>query len=76
MKKEWYLYAGEFLSGWKKKVKVKGSVSKTDKPKSAKRGDDSFETCFDLVPYKGGPTPYRQHNSRELSSSFCLYMFQ
>ena len=32
----------------------KGSVSQTTKPKSTKRGDDSFETCSDLVPYRGG----------------------
>ena len=57
----WYLYAGEFPLGWEKKVKVvnlpapmkKGSVSQTTN-KSAKRSDDSFETCSNLVPYKGG----------------------
>ena len=62
----WYLYAGEYPSCWEKKVKVvnllvpmkKGSVSWTTKPKSAKRGDDFSETCFDLVPYGGG-LPYR-----------------
>ncbi|KAK9996732.1 hypothetical protein SO802_021418 [Lithocarpus litseifolius] len=39
--KEWYLYAGEYLTGWEKKVKMvnfpvpakKGSVSRTAKPK-------------------------------------------
>ena len=59
------MYAGEFPSGWEKKVKVmnlpipakKGLVSWTDKPKSAKRSDVSFETCSDLVPYKGGLPP-------------------
>ncbi|KAK9998190.1 hypothetical protein SO802_017793 [Lithocarpus litseifolius] len=60
--KWWYLYAGEFPPGWEKKVDVvnllaptkKGSVSQTTKPKSSKRGDNSFETCSNLVPYKGG----------------------
>ena len=45
-----------------KKVKVvnlptyvkNGSKSRTTKSKSAKKGDDSFETCSCLVPYKGG----------------------
>lgn len=32
----------------------KGSVSQTAKPKSAKKGDDSSETCFDIVLYKEG----------------------
>ena len=35
----------------------KGSMSQTVKPKSAKRGDDYFETCSDIVPYKGGLPP-------------------
>ena len=34
----------------------KGSVSQSTN-KSAKRGDDSFETCSNLVPYKGGLPP-------------------
>ena len=50
---------------WEKKVRVlnlpapakKGLVSWIAKPKSAKRGDDSFETCFDIVPYEGGLPP-------------------
>ena len=32
-------------------------MSQTAKPKSAKRGDDSSETCFDIVPYEGGLPP-------------------
>ena len=35
----------------------KGSVFWTNKLKSAKRSDDSFETCSDLVPYQGGLPP-------------------
>ena len=31
----------------------KGSVSQSAKPKSAKKGDDYSETCFDIVPYEG-----------------------
>ena len=59
--KWWYLYAGEYPVSWEKKVRVlnlpalakKGLMSWTAKPKLAKRGDDSFETCFDIVPYEG-----------------------
>ena len=32
----------------------KSSVSQTAKPKSTKKGDDSSETCSDIIPYKGG----------------------
>ena len=35
----------------------KGLVSRTTKPKSAMGGDDSSETFFDIVPYKGGLFP-------------------
>ena len=35
----------------------KGSMSRTAKPKFSKRGDDSSETCFDIVPYEGGLPP-------------------
>ena len=35
----------------------KGLVSRTAKPKFAKRGDDSSETCFDIIPYEGGLPP-------------------
>ena len=31
----------------------KSSVSWSAKPKPAKKGDDSFETCSDIVPYEG-----------------------
>jgi len=63
--KGWYLYTGEFHPGWEKKVKVvnlpvptkKVLVSRTAKPKSTKKGDDSSETCFDIIPYKGGLPP-------------------
>lgn len=56
---------GEFLLGWEKKVKVvkplalikKGCMSRTTKPKFAKKGDDSFETCSDTVLYKEGLPP-------------------
>ena len=60
--KGWYLYVGEFPSGWEKKVEVvnllapmkKDSMSQTAKPKSAKKGDYSSKTCFDIILYKGG----------------------
>ena len=60
--KRWYLYAGEFPFSWEKKMKVvnlstptkKGSVSRTAKPKFAKKGDDSSKTCYNIVPYKAG----------------------
>ena len=56
------LYADEYLLGCEKKVKVvnlpalakKGSVSRTTKPKFARRGDDTSETYFDIVLYRGG----------------------
>ena len=35
----------------------KGSVAQSTKPKSAKKGDDSFETCSDIVPYEGNLPP-------------------
>jgi len=35
----------------------KGSMSWTAKPKSTKKGDDSFETYSDIVLYKGGLPP-------------------
>ena len=35
----------------------KGSVAQSTKPKSAKGGDDSFETCSDIVPYEGSLPP-------------------
>ena len=58
---EWYLYASNYSMGWEKKVKVvnlptpakKGSMSWSAKPKSTKRGNDSSETFFNIVPYKG-----------------------
>ena len=60
--KGWYLYASEYPTGWEKKAKVvnlptpvkKGSMSQSAKPKSTKRGDDSSETCSNIVPYEGG----------------------
>ena len=59
------LYASEYPLGWVKKVKVvnlpvpakKGSVTRTVKPKFAKRGDDSSETYSDIIPYGGGLPP-------------------
>ena len=35
----------------------KGLVSQFAKPKSVEKGDDSSETCFDIVPYKEGLSP-------------------
>lgn len=56
------MYEGEFPHGWKKGVKVvnlpvsvkKGSISKSAKPKFAKKGKDVPEVCLEIVPYKGG----------------------
>ena len=47
--------------GWEKKVKVvnlpmptkKESMSQSAKPKLPKKGDESFETCSDIVPFEG-----------------------
>ncbi|KAL0001492.1 hypothetical protein SO802_015273 [Lithocarpus litseifolius] len=63
--KGWYLYTGEFPPGRKKKVKVVNlpvpikmvSMSRTAKLKSAKKGDDSFETCSNIILYKGSLPP-------------------
>ena len=35
----------------------KSTVSQTAKPKSTKKGDDSSETCSNIIPYKGGLFP-------------------
>lgn len=35
----------------------KGSVSWSAKPKSTKKGDNSFETCSNIVPYKESLPP-------------------
>ena len=35
----------------------KGLVPQSTKPKSAKKGDDSSETCFDIIPYEDGLPP-------------------
>lgn len=59
------MYAGEYASNLDKKVKVvylptpakKGLVSRSVKPKSTKRGDNSSKTCFDIVSYEGGLPP-------------------
>ena len=57
----WLWHTGDYLAGWEKKVKVinilvpckKGSA----KPKSAKKGGDSSETCSDIVPFKSSLPP-------------------
>ena len=59
------MYAGKFPPDWEKKMKVvnlptptkKCLASQFAKPKSTKRGDDSSETCSDIVPYKEGLPP-------------------
>ena len=87
--KGWYSYAGEYPTSWERKVKVlnllapakNGSVSQIAQPKSAKRGDDSFETCFDIVPNEGGlpsignivlkgspPSTHTHSNKRSIAS--------
>ena len=74
---------------WEKKVNVvnppapikKGSMSRSTKPKSTKRGDDSSETCSDIVPYEGDlppignivlegspPLSARTHSNRHLTT--------
>ena len=35
----------------------KGSVSRSAKPKTTKKGDDSSETCSDIVPFEGSLPP-------------------
>ena len=35
----------------------KGFASQSAKPKPAKKGDDSSETCSDIFPFKGGLPP-------------------
>ena len=35
----------------------KGFASQFAKPKPAKKGDDSSETCSDIFPFKGGLPP-------------------
>ena len=63
--KGWYLYAGEYPTGWEKKVKVvnllvhakKGFVSWFAKPKLAKKGDDSSKTYSYIVPFEGSLPP-------------------
>ena len=35
----------------------KGSMSRTTKTMSAKKGDDSSKTCSDIIPYKGSLPP-------------------
>ena len=59
------MYAGEYPTGWEKKVNMvnlpmpakKGFVSWSTKPKPARKGDDSSETCFDIVSFEGGLPP-------------------
>ena len=56
--KRWLQHAGDYPTGWEKKVKVinihvlgkKGSA----KPKSTKKGDDSSKVCSDVVPFESG----------------------
>ena len=61
----WFLYAGDYPTGWEKRVKVtnisvpvkKSSAPRSAKPKSAKKGDDSSKTCSDIVPFEGDLPP-------------------
>ena len=61
-KQSWF---GDFPTSWEKKVKVtnlpipmkKGSTSRSAKPKPAKKGDDSSETCSNIVPFEGNLPP-------------------
>ena len=59
-KRGWFWHAGDFPTGWEKRVKVTNlpvSVKKSfaprfAEPKSAKKVDDSFKTCLDVVPFE------------------------
>ena len=56
--RRWLWHAGDYPTGWEKKVKVinipvpskKGSA----KSKSSKKGGDSSEACSDVVPFESG----------------------
>lgn len=59
------MYGGEFPHGLEKGVKVvnllvlvkMGLVSKSAKPKFAKKGKDVPKVCLEIVPYRGGLPP-------------------
>ena len=59
--RRWLWHAGDYPTGWEKKVKVinipvpskKGSA----KSKSSKKGGDSSEACSDVVPFESGLPP-------------------
>ena len=51
----------------------KCSVSQSVKPRSTKRGDDSFETCSDIVPYEGGLPPIGNIVLKGSSPSVCTH---
>ena len=57
----WFWYAGDYPAGWEKRVKVTNIsilVKKSSaKSKSSKKGDDSFETCSDIVPFESDLPP-------------------
>lgn len=48
-------------------------MSRTTKPKSAKKGDNSSKTCSDLVPYKGDLPPGNIVLERSLPPSVRTY---
>ena len=56
--KEWLWHAGDYPPGWEKKVKVINtpmpSKKSSAKPKSTKKGGDSFEAFSGVVPFESG----------------------
>ena len=59
--KRWFWYVDDYLMGWEKRVKVTNISMPVKKSfamaKSIKKGDDSSETCSDIVPFKGDFPP-------------------
>ena len=61
----WFWHFGDYPTGREKRVKVtnisvpmkKSLAPRSTKPKPAKRGDDSSETCSNIVPFEGGLPP-------------------
>ena len=57
----WFWYAGDYPTGWEKRMKVTNiSVpmkKSSAKAKSTKKGDDSSETCSNIVPLESDLPP-------------------
>ena len=54
----WLWHVSDYLASWEKKVKVINipvpDKKSSAKPKFAKKGDDPFKTCSDIVPFESG----------------------